>query len=1156
MDLLAELRERLPVGPAFLFLGQGYLAAEGALQELLRLGHIKFGGAATSEPDEPSLRDLFAWARSTNHDDLRAWLRIQFDRLAPPESLQVIASYHWNGVYTSSIDLAVARAFRNEWREVQPVLCLDDHPLDPRNPARLHLTRLCGVVDRTEGDKCVPLTGQALRARLRIADGLADRLRDLLTPRGVLLIDGYHPADDWYDLNHLLPVLERLVPGQAHFFSAHPDLSLNDDIRSLETAGIVALHSESLASVLLNLEYGGHLHLGEHFEGGLGTHYLRCKGKVIAIPKEVWNSITLTARVLDEALVAPVPQLAPEARYRAFRDFVAGATGATFWQGFAHGFAFKRDFEDELERRVLGRASQQQLQHHPIIVHGQTGTGKTIALGALGHRLRKNTPYPVLFVERNAVPDTDAIDAFCLYLEEQGAPATVILWDGMLSNVNEYFGLQQALIGRGRKAVVVGTSYALKQDDGKARELRTRFAVPAELGAQPDGTSERERFCEFLRGIDPSLGGLGDLVRRSDSTFLVALYRLLPEARPQLYQGLVQEVVQVQKQILDLLAQMQAEAVTSEADGSPSVLAAALFKAGLAARYPDRLAETTAIAGEDIDQVEELIGLVMVPGKFNLAVPLDLLLRIVDPAWAADVPRLLERHDLFRWPEDVAGRLLVSARNAEEARIFIHSRFADPRAEVDFACRLIRGVRADGSDRGEADFAIKLIQSMGPSGRESKRYERYLRDLARSLTDVRLNYGLISPRLMLQEANLLREWVKNYGGTHGTQEECKDALEEAESVLLEALETEEAVSNKQLASALRTEHADTRATGMRQFRTSDASALHTEYNAVLDSVKRAMATVPENYHALDILSWCTFQCVLPQGGTELSPEQTDTLANLASLLDSVNPADLPFESKELYNRRRMELAHFLRDNKLSAEAFAALEAMGSTAGFYLQAVQISGPRISEGLLDADRIEQCYLAQQYLEKHRRQFERDARCLSYLLKVWWVANTSHRIFFQDPAPPERQTLALDTEKWRYVTELIGAIMQADPILYQDNAFLHYIRGVALFHLGSISESAQVFRMLRALNVGGGRRVQRHYLLSNEGGEPRALLAEVNDDGSHRREGRAWVPDIQYECRFLPDDFRGRVIRHRDVLENCHIAFNFFGPMLEPSALHHGR
>ena len=134
-----------------------------------------------------------------------------------------------------------------------------------------------------------------------------------------------------------------------------------------------------------------------------------------------------------------------------------------------------------------------------------------MALGSLAYMVAKSRDYPVIFIERRTQrPVNSDIDECCRWLEDHGGKATLIVWDGMVQQ-SDYRELQGHLASRGRKAVVVGSSYALKESGTHLVE------VPSQLSAE-----EATQFAEFLNGLGISISDRHrETLDKRDPSYLV-----------------------------------------------------------------------------------------------------------------------------------------------------------------------------------------------------------------------------------------------------------------------------------------------------------------------------------------------------------------------------------------------------------------------------------------------------------------------------------------------------------------------------------------------------------------------------------------------------------------------------------------------------------
>jgi len=384
------------------------------------------------------------------------------DRFPHPEWLETVASFPWSGVYTSAIDTICLKAFRTtSWRELQSIYDSETlNPSDPRNRHRLHCTFLFGCVNQDDKNKRPPLNEYELDVRDSVANALARRLPELITPFGTLVIEGYAGELDWFSPQKLTPVIQMLNQAQVHIFSANEGIKQNSRIARRVQEGKVILHDENLAVYLLRVQEAGYLTLGEPPEKEEYGRRITLEEKSLTVPLNLWNQVSRSATILDDMILLEPPHIGENKLYSEFRAFLAESSNRPIWSGYARGFAFKRNFESELQKIVTKRLKSNELQDEPVILWGQSGTGKSIALGHLAYSIRKEKKYPVLFIEhRSKLPLSSDLDTFCKWAEDLGASAVLIIWDGMVEQ-EQYYELTKRLSSRGRKVVVVGSCYA------------------------------------------------------------------------------------------------------------------------------------------------------------------------------------------------------------------------------------------------------------------------------------------------------------------------------------------------------------------------------------------------------------------------------------------------------------------------------------------------------------------------------------------------------------------------------------------------------------------------------------------------------------------------------------------------------------------------
>src|SRR5690349_14297791 len=212
----SKLYMNLKQGPAFLLLGQNYLRLESGVDPFLTEVLRKYGGGAQNLLN---YRKILESDAQNAPETALAWMQERSDRLSIPEWLKIVASFPWSGIYASAIDSLWPRAFRTEWRELELLFEEKYNPVDARNRSRLHGTFLFGCVNRSVEEERPPLLRKEWLRRKQVALSLARRLPELVTPLGILAIEGYAGEQDWLSPEDLFPIVEELAIGQTHIFS-------------------------------------------------------------------------------------------------------------------------------------------------------------------------------------------------------------------------------------------------------------------------------------------------------------------------------------------------------------------------------------------------------------------------------------------------------------------------------------------------------------------------------------------------------------------------------------------------------------------------------------------------------------------------------------------------------------------------------------------------------------------------------------------------------------------------------------------------------------------------------------------------------------------------------------------------------------------------
>ncbi|MDD2700687.1 MAG: hypothetical protein PHH36_05555 [Sideroxydans sp.] len=1125
--------------PTFLFLGQDYLKLDNGTDAFLTSILSKYLPQNNAkEAKDVSYKTLLEKVDFGDEHSARAWISDTSRRLVAPQWLEVVSKMPWSGVYTTAIDTQLTRAFRTDWRDIQPIFSKKFSSPDPRSRTNLHITYVFGCIEREDDDERAPLNDIDLIRRSSDATILLSRLSEQVTPFGMLLIEGYQPESDWLGARDLATVLLGLEKGQAHFFSATELLHSNPLIKKLVQSGQVILHKQSLASVLNEGYASGVLSFEVRHELQKEGHYLSLGDRAIEVPDRLWTQTNRSAIVLEDAKLELPKVQSDERRYIAFRNFLADSGTKPIWSAYAAGFALERDFERDLFRLVQSRLKAKGASNDPIILHGQTGTGKSVALGALACRIRSQKQYSVLFIERRPQgPIAADLDLFCKWAEDAGFAATVLIWDGMI-HIEQYTALLKNLLGRGRNVIVVGSTYKLEAQEADQRSL---ILAPSNLS-----DAEIGHFKALISQFEPSLGNqFESILKKFDTTFLVALYRLLPETRGQVKYGLQRET-----SVAEIVMKQQADKLEPEFAGG--ALAAAFQRSEILGRFEVLPEDKKEVGGEMLSATEELVGLIMVPGRFGLKVPIELVIRTLGRSRVANFHKIFESIDIFRWHADNQGNIFIGTRHPLEAKLICQVRLGGPRLEVEFAKKLLIEIdeAGDRAENTQIQFAADLLRNLGPNGPEKKLYASYYEDIASCLAKLRLERGVENPRIMLQEATLLREAVVAIQSdeTHATErlallDRATDTLKSALTALPPDSRT------RRLRAMLLVELASTFGTKVREFLREGRSTsdVMDNFNEAKRYAYQARTLQPEDFFPIDVISWSTKDLIIGAQIDDVS--RLDVIVDLLSMFESCDQESMSMRDKEIFNRRRVEFGTLLQDEVLKQDALDQLEAMGSRAGYYLNALVIAQEDAATPTITSASLQRISAAVKYLQDNYESIESDGRCLFLLLRYWWLMKAQRPIF-----GGERQLLPFDSKDWKYVISLLDRLMSLDDI-YQ-TPMNSYLRAIGTWSLGYYHDANEIWKDLQRVSdsVTGRRRVAKGYVATNPDGSAALFSGTVDWVAEDGTRGKVFVEGVREKIDFFPRDFGLGDLRKGQALNNFCIAFNYIGPVVDPS--HHAK
>lgn len=1034
------------------------------------------------------------------------------------------AQYRWNGVYTTRTDAAVAAQFRTDWRTIVPVGAMSSTP--SRSQTELDVCYLFGGHDLSETQRPPADPLQMADARMRCVQELTRLVTETITPRGVVVIEGWTPEDD-LAATDLVPALRSLGAGQVHLFSGGPWTG-DVFISSLVSTGQLVLHPESLDDAISRLAGAGALLIGAPSDRGRGSQHVIAIGDgFVEIDIHTWNQIRRSARPVDLDLLTPPVFSSEAARYQEFRNFVGASEGSPQWRGITSGMNIRRDFEEDLARQVAEALREPDLLL-PVLLRGQTATGKSVALAALAVELARTGEWAVLHQPRRTVrPSLDDIDMYATWAERHGAKATVLIWDGMV-DPDEYAVLLRQLRRRGRKVLIVGSGYAARGGDFLSID------APAELTG-----NEMTQLLALLKSFGIEVRA-PKATATLDTSFLAFLYHALPDSHFTLTSGLAHEMRAAERGMEKLVRERGTQASQGE---RLTAMAAALQAAGfeLGDLLPSPESDEKPLIEQTFDErrpIQRVTALVLTATRHGVPVPIDLALRVLGRESVQTIREVLNSFDIIRDIEDDNGEFFLTIRTHLEAELLSRHEVS-LEVEIDVITEVIRKARVNEGYTGVTDevgFVVSLLERIGPKSKDS-RYRPYYGEISTALTDRRTETGRFHPRLVLQESNFARNFVhwRQDRGDETVEERIAD-LEHNRDLLEEMLSDRRVKGPMRL--SLSVELASTLGSITHEVSSKPEIAQGSEVVSGLDDILRAVlearAIDPGNLYPVDVLAWSTRDAIKTN---MLSPqEQLNRLTYAIATLASVDRAPLTGRQQADLDRRGAELNKLLADDDALWANIRRLEENADPAAVYFLA-KFEADDGSEGEANAlARLRDAPLATR----------RDWRCAQLLLDLTWKKITGQRLLRGDRTPVHLSPADLHT--------LFSLTADLGDTELPDRHKLEFVKALALFISGNYAEAKRTFRDINQMTQQLTRRLHTLVLLGDETGRPRIFTGRV--EWADEVGGEVWVNELSTKVHFEPRRFSAsqQFAKHQP-LPAFIIGFKLTrGPVAEPRSLYH--
>jgi len=1073
------------------------------------------------------------------------WLAERFERNILSESKNIVFEVAWSAVFTTSIDPKITSRLETKGRMPESIISKDHYARVARSRSRPPVHYIFGKANELEGNYSVPCNLFQLAQRKSFhSNSILSRIEETTTPLGLLVVDGYVEDKDWLSSDDMLAPLsnsENIIilwlgkkPARSVFYDfMHKRGQIINDERSL---------SEILVSLLVDSDSFKDKQLGLVEQRGTETITLN-DNKFYQVPPSLRLRIEAVATIIDDSWLEKTPPLLGpdiEDDFKRFHGSFGGVRAQV--DGIRKGYAVKRNFESELERNFKSLLSNPGQFQSCIVIHGQSGTGKSVAIARMVLLLRDELKLPVLYA-KNKVPNATDIEELIADLEKSGAPCVVILCDSN-REPDRYKDLATSLKSRGRKCVVIGTSYKVE-----GIKKTNRGFVEADAKASVNEVHDLEKLInKFAPNQVDKIN-----FKHSEANIFALLYRHLSMSRLRIIDGIANEARNAE-QVVRIRAQTMPFVSKPSYALAEKLVALGLGKSTISI-FEDESPEKIE-AG--LDAAGRLIDLVMVAGRLDCPVPLNLLLRALSNSNKlldyVQIAYLFEELDLFRWHiSDAEGNeYLVQPRLRLEAELICRRRLAERSKEVECLLQLISSVRCTGADgRTEISFLLDLLGKMQKEGPRKKAYQSGYLEVAQALTELRERNDVIDASLMLQESVFRRAAVQASDNSEVTEDKLLSneqralVLNEARQIVEKArneIEQRTLRGSKKTKQSLAVEHASIYgylAVGLARQNASE-EIVWSHYLAAKAAINSAIS-IANNHYPFDIALW-TPTDILKYKKPNLAHEM-ELRADIFSIFDQADTVRFNDFSANKFKERKFRVALNLGNLELEEDAYRNLEIINAPVAYYLKSRSLCADLfdLKKDFIPKPLLTKVKQAVAFLTERIDVVRTDIRPLQFLIQLLWIDKTGMFIFQR-----EKMLIPQDT---KFQDEILSLVRSLNTLAgdNQRNGF-RLLEAIFEWIRGSSEHARELFQQLSSdTEFEDFSRVVRQFLLESENNKKgfNGRLIRERGDGH-------WVMSVQNLSKnidLLSRDFIGEDLAIGREITNFNIAFNYLGPIADP-------
>lgn len=1063
---------------------------------------------------------------------------IQAEKDIDDKRFSLLKSMGWCGVVTSLMNQMPGFS---EFRSVLNRLDVKNDYFSRKNPC---ITYLFGKAGSDKAN--IPMTFEEKMSVQANKNEFWNRITTRIKMSGVLVIDGWNPLLDWLtldDLNSLISFPENSV----YIFGVTDEMKNIRQVRKLVSKNIVILYEKSLFDSLCEAGYSNFevarndefLEDDEGIDITIDSVFDKAEYSVEHLSYQIINQLDSSISVLDNTIFDN-PNYIDREEY--FLRFLSTENGIPLWGGYASGFYFARDKDDELLEKVERQLKNTDPAKNKVVVlEGNNSSGKSATLGFLAYRIRCMKKYPVIYItssmkEKEQYEDLERLIKNHINAK-MGARKTVIIWDKNTYGKDEvYENLRRNL--EECNIVIVGSRYIVND---KSEESKEKFQVVT-LDDYLHEKTELKSLRKVLKSISQKYATNFDIIIKKISNVSNEVRESFNKYRFDSFPDKGNWFLLIFNRLFEELHDIQKRSV-----GSESSLAQKSFVEYLNDYSGEMYAQETFLKMYEMlgvskpdntdtykDTVSKIFNMIAVAGKYGLQLPAMIVFRTYENLvgnWQNFVQNI-KQSSVIRMDLHEDGVMMIHFRRALEASLFLEQQVDNYEKllelEVDSLLTIIRNTNfydMDGVD-SEALQVVNLIRKFGPNGPEPTKYKKYFYEIAKTINEVN---GEINDEAILVASHMVRE---AFEGDSKNNDENKILLD-ARNRLRKAINQYGNRSKSQQLIRLKVELSANllKSISSNGHITTDERNIFCEIESYLESAMEENITRFSAGVFLDA-------GLRVYNIEDNSRIKAKILSRMLQIVDDINDMKFSVFGENIHDKILMVLSYAKKYDEMEDENKRLIEE-GSDVGIYRNAMTIldnyspvNSPNKNERIRISEAIK-------VLEENFQIVKNKPRSLYLYIRLLWIQLTGKAPF------TEKQFVTLSDTEWQKLSYLCECYINNEES--KKKPFPFFVLEMDRFRNGNIRAFKDIVEITREFKNSFSAYIT-YAVLCAENGDPVKEDIQVKRSSNRRSIFSAIFTNLKYEgveAHFKDSNFKDIIeIYDGKKIKSALIGFNLYG------------